>query len=63
VCDAACPAGLSPRALAVDVRERLARAGLAAGSATTWKPGIDRALLTLRLGLGRYDRPVVVRIA
>jgi ferredoxin len=66
VCDAVCPAGLSPRALAVDVRERLARGGVAgtAGTATgTVKEGIDRALLTLRLGLSAYDRQLVVRLA
>jgi len=56
VCDAACPARLSPRALAVDVRERLLRAGAEAAGAATLRPGIDRALLTLRLGLGPYDR-------
>lgn len=55
VCDAACPAALSPRALAVDVRDRLARGGVAA-AATARRVGIDRALLTLRLGLGDYDR-------
>ena len=56
VCDAACPARLSPRALAVDVRERLLRAGAEAAGARAVRPGIDRALLTLRLGLGPYDR-------
>jgi len=56
VCDAACPARLSPRALAVEVRERLLRAGAEAAGAATLRPGIDRALLTLRLGLGPYDR-------
>jgi Na+-translocating ferredoxin:NAD+ oxidoreductase RnfC subunit len=55
VCDAVCPAGLSPRALAVDVRERLERGGVTAG-ATARRVGIDRALLTLRLGLAAYDR-------
>ncbi len=55
VCDAACPAGLSPRALAVDVRQRLERGGVKAG-ATARRVGIDRALLTLRLGLAAYDR-------
>lgn len=55
VCDAACPAALSPRALATDVRDRLAR-GQVAAEATTLKAGLDRALLTLRLGLGSYDR-------
>jgi len=55
VCDAACPAGLSPRALAVAVRDRLARGGVAAG-ASARRVGIDRALLTLRLGLAAYDR-------
>ncbi|HEX8950314.1 MAG TPA: hypothetical protein VF945_00645, partial [Polyangia bacterium] len=56
VCDAACPAGLSPRALALDTRERLLRAGAEAICAATARPGIDRALLTLRLGLAPYDR-------
>jgi Na+-translocating ferredoxin:NAD+ oxidoreductase RnfC subunit len=56
VCDGACPAALSPRALATDVRDRLARGGLTAG-ATKLRAGIDRALLTLRLGLSSYDRP------
>lgn len=63
VCDAACPAALSPRALAVDVRDRLARAGLGAQPAVTLRAGIDRALLTLRLGLAAYDQKVVVRLA
>ena len=56
VCDAACPAGLSPRALAVEVRARLVGGGLAARGAEVVRAGIDRALLTLRLGLGPYDR-------
>jgi hypothetical protein len=34
----------------------LARGGLTAG-ASTLRAGLDRALLTLRLGLGPYDRP------
>ena len=59
VCDAACPAGLSPRALASDVRDRLARGGVTATAGTVRRVGIDRALLTLRLGLGVYDRPLV----
>ena len=59
VCDAACPAGLSPRALAVDVRERLMRGGVTVPAAAARRAGIDRALLTLRLGLAMYDRPVV----
>ena len=63
VCDAACPAGLSPRALAVDVRERLARGGLAATAPVTLRPGIDRALLTLRLGLAMYDRAPLLTFA
>jgi ferredoxin len=63
VCDAACPAALSPRALADDVRQRLARGGLAGTSAPALRPGIDRALLTLRLGLMAYDRPVLVKLA
>jgi ribosomal protein S9 len=46
---------LSPRALAVDVRQRLERGGVEAG-ATARRIGIDRALLTLRLGLAQYDR-------
>jgi Na+-translocating ferredoxin:NAD+ oxidoreductase RnfC subunit len=58
VCDAACPAALSPRALAVDVRDRLAHGGVTAPAAAR-RAGIDRALLTLRLGLAVYDRPVV----
>lgn len=56
VCDAACPAALSPRALAVDVRERLLGAGAEQKCAATVRPGIDRSLLTLRLGLQPYDR-------
>ena len=60
VCDAACPASLSPGRLAVDVRERLAAGGVTAG-ATTLRAGIDRALLTLRLGLGAYNRPPALR--
>ncbi len=62
VCDAACPAALSPRALAVDVRQRLARGGVAAAAAVT-RAGIDRALLTLRMGLSAYDRQPVVSLA
>jgi Fe-S oxidoreductase len=57
VCDGACPAALSPRALATDVRDRLARGGVTAEAATTLRVGLDRALLTLRLGLASYDRP------
>ena len=59
VCDGACPAALSPRALATDVRDRLARGGMTAGTTTlkAGRAGLDRALLTLRLGLGPYDRP------
>ena len=62
VCDAACPSALSPRALAVEVRERLARGGVTE-TAKEIRVGIDRALLTLRLGLSGYDRPPAVRIA
>jgi Na+-translocating ferredoxin:NAD+ oxidoreductase RnfC subunit len=62
VCDAACPASLSPRALAADVHDRLHAAGIChtdvALEPTTTRAGIDRALLTLRLGLGAYDRSV-----
>lgn len=61
VCDAACPASLSPRALAVDVRDRFALLAPRLdppGAPATRRPGIDRALLTLRLGLGAYDRSV-----
>jgi ferredoxin len=61
VCDGACPAALSPRALGTDVRDRLARGGMTVG-ATTSKAGLDRALLTLRLGLGPYDRPPRVQL-
>jgi len=57
VCDGACPAALSPRALATDVRDRLARGGVTPEAATTLRVGLDRALLTLRLGLASYDRP------
>jgi ferredoxin len=53
VCDAVCPSSLSPRALATAVRDRLPLAP-ATGPRSV---GIDRALLTLRLGLGEYDRP------
>jgi NAD-dependent dihydropyrimidine dehydrogenase PreA subunit len=60
VCDAACPAGLSPRALAVDVRERFARGGVGVGKGMARRAGIDRELLTLRLGLKGYDREVAV---
>jgi ferredoxin len=63
VCDAACPAALSPRALAVDVRDRLARGGVATTPPVTLRPGIDRALLTLRLGLGMYDRAPLLTFA
>lgn len=63
VCDAACPAALSPRALAVDVRDRLARSGLETTAPVTLRAGIDRALLTLRLGLGMYDRPPLLTFA
>ena len=63
VCDAACPAALSPRALAVDVRDRLARGGVATTAPVTLRAGIDRALLTLRLGLGMYDRAPLLTFA
>ena len=50
-CDAACPASLSRGQFAVDVRERLAAGRGVTAGATTLRAGIDRALLTLRLGL------------
>jgi Fe-S oxidoreductase len=56
LCDALCPAALSPRALAVDVRERLTAGGVG-GRPRALTVGLDRALLTLRLDLARYDRP------
>lgn len=59
VCDAACPASLSPRALATAVRDRLALAPATAKR----RVGIDRALLTLRLGLWEYDRKPVVSLS
>ena len=61
LCDAMCPSALSPRALVVDVRDRL-RAGGASAKATATggvvASGLDTALLTRRLGLQRYDRPL-----
>lgn len=57
LCDAVCPSALSPRALMVAARDRL-RAGGLDGAATTLSVGLDRTLLTLRLDLTRYDRPV-----
>jgi ferredoxin len=62
VCDAACPATLSPRALATSVRDRLAAGGVAAPTGATGV-GLDRALLTLRLGLSQYDQKVMVSFA
>jgi hypothetical protein len=57
LCDAMCPAALSPRALVVDVRERLKRAGLEKTvSDGLRKPGLDVKLLVQRLGLADYDR-------
>ena len=61
VCDAACPAALSPRALAVAVRDRLRAGGVAATAAA--RPGLDRALLTLRAGLEAYNQEPVVTLA
>ena len=61
VCDVMCPSGLSPRALATDVRDRLARGGVGVAAGRARRAGIDRALLTLRLGLAEYDRPLVMR--
>jgi ferredoxin len=57
LCDAMCPAALSPRALATATRDRLRAAGMAATPAPPSRPGLDRALLTARLGLTAYDRP------
>lgn len=62
LCDAACPASLSPRALSVAVRDRL-HAGGVDGAAPVARAGLDRALLTLRLGLARYDVAPVVALA
>jgi ferredoxin len=59
VCDAVCPSSLSPRALATAVRDRL-RVEPATGAR---RAGIDRALLTLRLGLSEYDRKPVVTLS
>jgi ferredoxin len=59
LCDALCPSALSPRALVVGVRDELRRRG-GSGGARTLAVGLDRALLTLRLGLAGYERAVDV---
>jgi Na+-translocating ferredoxin:NAD+ oxidoreductase RnfC subunit len=58
VCDAACPSSLSPRALATAVRQRLPPSTVPVER----RVGIDRALLTLRLGLAQYDRVPTVAL-
>jgi ferredoxin len=64
VCDAVCPSALSPRALVGDVRARLLDGKVAAQSTgeRSRAPGLEMGLLTLRLGLGPYDRPPAFRI-
>lgn len=57
LCDAMCPQALSPRTLVRAVAERLRAGGVSATSRVRDAAGgLDRALLTLRLGLGPYDR-------
>lgn len=60
LCDAMCPSALSPRALVVDVRDRLRLAGAVAldEGGTRTASGLDLALLTRRLGLAPYDLPL-----
>jgi NAD-dependent dihydropyrimidine dehydrogenase PreA subunit len=58
LCDAMCPSALSPRALVVDVRDRLRAAG-AENKSLSVNPnanGLDVKLLIQRLGLADYDR-------
>ncbi len=69
LCDAMCPSTLSPRALVVDVRDRLVHGnvkghanGSVKGHLNANAAGLDLALLTLRLGLAPYDRPVDVSL-
>jgi Pyruvate/2-oxoacid:ferredoxin oxidoreductase delta subunit len=69
LCDAVCPSALSPRALVVDVRDRLRAMGAnvsdslrkesganVSDSLRKAAPGLDVKLLTQRLGLADYDR-------
>ena len=58
LCDAVCPSSLSPRALVVDVRDRLRALDpdLKAPSKGGGAVGLDVKLLTQRLGLADYDR-------
>jgi ferredoxin len=60
LCDAMCPAALSPRALATATRDRLRANGVHAEPAAPARPGLDRALLTARLGLTAYERSPVL---
>ena len=64
VCDAVCPSSLSPRALVTSTRDRLRAAVGSAQRAGAVKPvhGLDIGLLTLRLGLGPYDRAPAFRL-
>ena len=62
LCDAICPSSLSPRALMIDVRDRLHANGLPRTAPGATDGGLDRALLTLRLGLQPYDAPVALRL-
>jgi Na+-translocating ferredoxin:NAD+ oxidoreductase RnfC subunit len=60
LCDVLCPTGLAPKALITEVSARLravapdARAPRRGARA----PGLDVALLTQRLGLAEYQRPL-----
>jgi Na+-translocating ferredoxin:NAD+ oxidoreductase RnfC subunit len=61
LCDAMCPSALSPRALVVEVRDRLRAAGATSNASTNANAnanasGLDVKLLIQRLGLADYDR-------
>ncbi len=63
LCDAMCPAVLSPRVLVTGVRDRLVAMGAQPGDRPPAPVhpaalGLDVELLTARLGLAPYDKPV-----
>jgi ferredoxin len=58
LCDAMCPSALSPRALVVDVRERMRGANVKFPDKKI-VAGLDVKLLTQRMGLADYDRELL----